>query len=155
MLLESEPQPALLCGAYPKIMVAQANGNGFAFCVGSIRIALPKTKEHRDCGALSFLVTPTGIRTRTRGFMRQYVVVGDIRALYGNARRCRVRFCLMHNEEKEKHRGCGVSLFLGDPYGNRTHIFAVRGRRLSRLTKGPDHATSVLYHTFFEIAIVF
>ena len=25
----------------------------------------------------------------------------------------------------------------GDPYGNRTHIFAVRGRRLSRLTKGP------------------
>ena len=25
----------------------------------------------------------------------------------------------------------------GDPYGNRTHAFAVRGRRLSRLTKGP------------------
>ena len=29
------------------------------------------------------------------------------------------------------------SLSSGDPYGNRTHIFAVRGRRLSRLTKGP------------------
>ena len=29
------------------------------------------------------------------------------------------------------------SLSSGDPYGNRTHIFAVRGRRLNRLTKGP------------------
>ena len=28
----------------------------------------------------------------------------------------------------------------GDPYGNRTHIFAVRGRRLDRLTKGPTFA---------------
>ena len=27
--------------------------------------------------------------------------------------------------------------FFGDPYGNRTHDCAVRGRRLSRLTKGP------------------
>ena len=26
----------------------------------------------------------------------------------------------------------------GDPYGNRTHDYAVRGRRLSRLTKGPS-----------------
>ena len=27
--------------------------------------------------------------------------------------------------------------FSGDPYGNRTHVFAVRGRCLSRLTNGP------------------
>ena len=25
----------------------------------------------------------------------------------------------------------------GDPYGNRTHDYAVKGRRLNRLTKGP------------------
>ena len=30
-----------------------------------------------------------------------------------------------------------VLFSFGDPYGNRTHAFAVRGRRLSRLTKGP------------------
>ena len=27
--------------------------------------------------------------------------------------------------------------FFGDPSGNRTHVYAVRGRRLSRLTIGP------------------
>ena len=26
---------------------------------------------------------------------------------------------------------------LGDPYGNRTHVCGVRGRRLNRLTNGP------------------
>ena len=26
----------------------------------------------------------------------------------------------------------------GDPYGNRTHVFAVRGRCLNRLTNGPS-----------------
>ena len=30
---------------------------------------------------------------------------------------------------------------LGDPYGNRTHVCGVRGRRLNRLTNGP-HGTS-------------
>ncbi len=33
---------------------------------------------------------------------------------------------------------------IGDPSGNRTHAFAVRGRRLSRLTMGPCHATCLL-----------
>ena len=31
---------------------------------------------------------------------------------------------------------------LGDPYGNRTHVCGVRGRRLNRLTNGPDGAPS-------------
>ena len=31
----------------------------------------------------------------------------------------------------------------GDPYGNRTHVCGVRGRRLNRLTNGPDHASPV------------
>ena len=35
-------------------------------------------------------------------------------------------------------------IFFGDPYGNRTHAFAVRGRRLSRLTKGPCLLTCIL-----------
>ncbi len=30
-----------------------------------------------------------------------------------------------------------VSLFFGDPYGNRTHVPAVKGRCLDRLTNGP------------------
>ena len=30
-----------------------------------------------------------------------------------------------------------VKGFLGDPCGNRTHVYGVRGRRLSRLTNGP------------------
>ena len=30
----------------------------------------------------------------------------------------------------------------GDPYGNRTHVCGVRGRRLNRLTNGPDGAPS-------------
>ena len=28
-------------------------------------------------------------------------------------------------------------LFFGDPYGNRTHVTAVKGRCLNRLTNGP------------------
>ena len=43
----------------------------------------------------------------------------------------------------------------GDPYGTRTHIFAVRGRRLSRLTKGPCLMTLLLYHNSFQIASLF
>ena len=31
----------------------------------------------------------------------------------------------------------------GDPYGNRTHVCGVRGRRLNRLTNGPCHASPV------------
>ena len=30
-----------------------------------------------------------------------------------------------------------VVLFFGDPYGNRTHVTAVKGRCLNRLTNGP------------------
>ena len=30
-----------------------------------------------------------------------------------------------------------VCVFFGDPYGNRTHVTAVKGRCLNRLTNGP------------------
>ena len=40
----------------------------------------------------------------------------------------------------QRNRICLVDksgFFYGDPYGNRTHDCAVRGRRLNLLTKGP------------------
>ena len=47
----------------------------------------------------------------------------------------------------------------GDPYGNRTHVFAVRGRCLSRLTNGPNHTDCavwlLLYHSFTYFARAF
>ena len=45
----------------------------------------------------------------------------------------------------------------GDPSGNRTHDYAVRGRRLSRLTIGPSFDLIIISHrfpfvnSFFEI----
>ena len=68
--------------------------------------------------------------------------------------------CLQH-QTHELNRDCdpcddwGRHLAAGDPYGNRTHIFAVRGRRLSRLTKGPCLLTPLLYHNSFQIASPF
>ena len=37
----------------------------------------------------------------------------------------------------KKKRLAKASLFFGDPYGNRTHVTAVKGRCLNRLTNGP------------------
>ena len=42
--------------------------------------------------------------------------------------------------------GFAFNLF-GDPSGNRTHDYAVRGRRLSRLTMGPIMWLAVYYQT--------
>ena len=38
--------------------------------------------------------------------------------------------------QKKTHTEWCVSFF-GDPYGNRTHVTAVKGRCLNRLTNGP------------------
>ena len=40
---------------------------------------------------------------------------------------------LMKKTPMQTHR----SFFHGDPYGNRTHVTAVKGRCLNRLTNGP------------------
>ena len=48
---------------------------------------------------------------------------------------------------KTKSRYYAPAFVFGDPYGNRTHVFAVRGRCLSRLTNGPFHQRRTLYHT--------
>ena len=37
----------------------------------------------------------------------------------------------------KKLQAKGLELFHGDPYGNRTHVTAVKGRCLNRLTNGP------------------
>ena len=37
----------------------------------------------------------------------------------------------------KKSHSNGVGFFIGDPYGNRTHVTAVKGRCLNRLTNGP------------------
>ena len=41
------------------------------------------------------------------------------------------------DHKKEKHHKRGAFLWSGDPYGNRTHVTAVKGPCLSRLTNGP------------------
>ena len=39
--------------------------------------------------------------------------------------------------KKRKQTPKKVSVFFGDPYGNRTHVTAVKGPCLNRLTNGP------------------
>ena len=56
---------------------------------------------------------------------------------------------------------CSSEIALGDPYGNRTHVFALRGRRLSRLTNRPfdfqDRVprTLILYHIRIDLSRAF
>ena len=50
-------------------------------------------------------------------------------------------------KDRQKAKGMHIRaslLLFGDPCGNRTHHFAVRGRRLSRLTNGPCWSTLLL-----------
>ena len=44
-------------------------------------------------------------------------------------------YYLFRTDKKEAHK-C-VLRFSGDPYGNRTHVTAVKGPCLNRLTNGP------------------
>ena len=50
--------------------------------------------------------------------------------------RTKARKALVCKEKPAISMDCGFSLF-GDPYGNRTHITAVKGRCLNLLTNGP------------------
>ena len=42
----------------------------------------------------------------------------------------------VRTDKKDRHSQ-GVPIFFGDPYGNRTHVTAVKGPCLNRLTNGP------------------
>ena len=48
-----------------------------------------------------------------------------------------------------------VVLLFGDPYGNRTHVSALRGPCLSLLTNGPWFVAILLYYIFFGLSIAF
>ena len=50
----------------------------------------------------------------------------------------------MGRQKKNRHLIRGACSFSGDPYGNRTHVTAVKGRCLNRLTNGPSFATCLL-----------
>ena len=52
---------------------------------------------------------------------------------YGAARRRPVRFPYGSNKKSSAH--CAEDFY--DPYGNRTHVTAVKGPCLNRLTNGP------------------
>ena len=86
--------------------------------------------------------------------------LADLRVGYANpiprlAARCGAIWS-RDKQTKEKHRKCGAFLLFGDPYGNRTHAFAVRGRRLSRLTNGPYFGQQQYYTTlFFKMQALF
>ena len=54
-----------------------------------------------------------------------------------------------------KKNPCRLTWIFYDPWGNRTPVYAVRGRRLSRLTNRPFPLASVLYHISKGNAIVF
>ncbi len=79
---------------------------------------------------------------------------GDIHASHDAMRSCGAIPCNSRSELmpcqalrawiKKRQISVEICRFFGDPSGNRTHAFAVRGRRLSRLTMGPCHATCLL-----------
>ena len=52
------------------------------------------------------------------------------------------------NKKRQAPTSECLSLFVGDPYGNRTHVFSVRGLRLNRLTNGPC-CVQLVYYTIF------
>ena len=85
-------------------------------------------QKNPDACASGFLVTRTGISHGLKSVHRTLFPP----AMPGSA------FRFPHDSFKTKtpmrvHRG----FCLGDPYGNRTHVTAVKGRCLNRLTNGP------------------
>ncbi len=72
-----------------------------------------------------------------------------------NCRHNLLVFDSIHRDTKNSSLQNWRLLFFGDPSGNRTHDYAVRGRRLSRLTMGPLYTTYVLYHTILKNASAF
>ena len=70
-------------------------------------------------------------------FMHRRCASFSRRAGYANPHQSALHFdCVRIVGSPKKDTAFAVSFF-GDPSGNRTHVYAVRGRRLSRLTIGP------------------
>ena len=68
------------------------------------------------------MVIRTGIRTFTQ---KSQAIFGDV----GSHKPVKVT--------KKEQRSDAPLFFFGDPYGNRTHVTAVKGPCLNRLTNGP------------------
>ena len=94
---------------------------------GSLRHRISKQKALG--GGLFVLVTRTGIGLTAR---RRSVFRGS--DLPPADHSLPLPFDSLPDKQKSPRRR---AFLLGDPYGNRTHVFAVRGRCLSRLTNGP------------------
>ena len=70
--------------------------------------------------------------------------------------RCWVRFLVrVPNTGKRKSRTAVLLFCVGDPYGNRTHVSALRGPCLSLLTNGPWFVAILLYYIFSGLSIAF
>ena len=81
-------------------------------------------------------VRPVGVREieRKRQCSHQLIVPNMLRIFAPQAIGLQVR---LRDGSPKKRDTMKVSLFFGDPYGNRTHVPAVKGRCLDRLTNGP------------------
>ena len=86
-----------------------------------------------------FLVTRTGI------ILACEVSHGETASLWPRTRRLRrrVRFRAWSYQEKREAGQMSCFSFSGDPYGNRTHVTAVKGPCLNRLTNGPSLVADV------------
>ena len=135
IILIKQKEPIRRCKTPPKDRLFLSQTMVFKFQKG--KIALKRNKKRRigtnNCILFCVLVwcplRESSFASLNASFAPQNVA--PYRALLGGLR-CRGR----HRQKKKA--GLNVLLsFFGDPYGNRTHVFAVRGRCLSRLTKGP------------------
>ena len=50
---------------------------------------------------------------------------------------------ILRTGNKKERVALLLSLFVGDPYGNRTHVTAVKGPCLNRLTNGPKMVAGI------------
>ena len=97
-----------------------------------VRFAHESTQTH---GNLAFGENILALRLENASLRES---LSDLRAGYANPI---VRFAHEMGSRRVSKKGTGALMcscsFFGDPYGNRTHVTAVKGRCLNRLTNGP------------------
>ena len=98
-------------------------------CLPALLFAYAASSPKRLLGQLELAV----IRARVRSGMAN---ASDNARMRQILQRTKNRKALVCKEKPAISMDCGISLF-GDPYGNRTHITAVKGRCLNLLTNGP------------------
>ena len=102
----------------------------------------------------SFQIFGRGMRThahevRERSVVKLRCLLNAYQSRSGYVRR--VRFLVrVAKRKKKKQDGCPAFLF-GDAYGNRTHVTAVKGPCLSRLTNGPYRKSLAAFSMVAEV----